>query len=321
MIAKWLVVASLTLAPVAVAAVDDPQVSFEALDLFIEGEPYPVKIGIEAPAGGAGLPAWMLTAAAFTLDGEALGERAESKLTLLPGQKIEVTFDLAPALLESPAFERKKFRLGFDAVKEPRDVLYLEAAQRGINFMELPKAQLGEYDVILRTSAGDIWLEMWPTVAPNHVRNFLDLAYTGYYDDNQFHRAVPGFMIQGGSTSPGRAAPRRLDAEFSAKRHVPGILSMARLPSDTQDENGNIVSAVNSATCEFFVMHGVTPFLDGKYTAFGEVVTGTEAVETIATTDTKTTPPSREKSTPVVRQAIYKAMVIRAPKEKPKKEK
>ncbi len=295
-----------------------PEATFDSLGFFIEGEPFPVSVVIEAPEQGASLPTWMLTAAAFTYDGEALGERPETSIPLAPGQKLEVSFDLAPVLLEAPAFSKKKFRLGFGDVKEPRDVLYLESAQRGINFMELPKAQLGEYDVILRTVAGDIWLEMWPQVAPNHVRNFLDLAYTGFYDTSEFHRTMPGFMIQGGSATASRPAPRRVDAEFSAKRHVPGVLSMARLSGDITDADGNVISQFNSASCEFFIMHGVTPFLDGKYSAFGEVVTGMTAVEAIATTETTTKPPNPEKSVPLVRQGIEKVIVIRAPKEKPR---
>ena len=80
---------------------------------------------------------------------------------------------------------------------------------------------LANYRVILQTNPGDIECEMWPDVAPGHVRNFHELAYTGFYDGTCFHRVIKGFMIQGGcpqGTGTGNG-PRRLKAEFNAKKH------------------------------------------------------------------------------------------------------
>jgi cyclophilin family peptidyl-prolyl cis-trans isomerase len=194
-----------------------------------------------------------------------------------------------------------------------RDVTFLEAAEKGIDFMALPEAQLGDYDVVLRTSRGDIWLQMWADVAPSHVRNFLDLSYTGFYDGSKFHRVVPTYMVQGGAARETRPAPRTLDAEFSSHRHVPGVLSMARLGDDIPG------GGPNSATCEFFIMHGVAPKLDGQYTGFGQVVTGMEVVDRIANAGNKSYRADDPRAhMPPVDQTILKAIVVRAPKSRPR---
>ena len=132
-----------------------------------------------------------------------------------------------------------------------------------------PKEQLSNYQVVLDTSGGLIWLELWPDVAPNHVRNFLDLCSTGYYDGVPFHRVMPGFMIQGGRAKDGKPI-RTVDAEFSNRPHEAGVLSAARLSTD-----------INSASSEFFIVHQSSRQLDGKYSAFGRVIVGMTAVEKI----------------------------------------
>ena len=112
---------------------------------------------------------------------------------------------------------------------------------------------------------------MEPDWAPNHVRNFLKLVSTGWYNGTAFHRVVKGFVVQGGmgDTRIGEAAHpadrwvHPLKGEFRDDvKHVRGIVSMAR--SDDPD----------SATTSFFLMLGAAPHLDGKYTAFGRVVAG-----------------------------------------------
>ena len=113
------------------------------------------------------------------------------------------------------------------------------------------------------------------------MRNFLDLCYTGFYDGTKFHRVEPTYLIQGGAAKPGRPAPRTLNAEFSERRHAPGVLSMARLPDEAP-------GSPDTATCEFFIMHGVAPSLDHRYTAFGRVVTGMQIIDRIAQSGNKT---------------------------------
>jgi len=128
----------------------------------------------------------------------------------------------------------------------------------------------------IETTEGAINVEFWPDVAPGHVNNFLDLAKKGFYNGLIFHRVIPGFMIQGGcpdGTGTGSNGNTRLKAEFNnrpERRHTRGVLSMARS------------SDPNSASCQFFIMHEDSPHLDGKYSAFGKVTSGLEAVDKIA---------------------------------------
>ena len=121
------------------------------------------------------------------------------------------------------------------------------------------------------TTAGPIVAELYPKQAPNHVNSFVFLAKEGYYDGVIFHRVIPGFMIQGGDpTGTGGGGPGyKLKAEFNDVKHTRGVLSAAR----TNDPD--------SAGSQFFVMHDSAPFLDGKYTAFGKVTEGIEAVDKI----------------------------------------
>ncbi|HEV2664703.1 MAG TPA: peptidylprolyl isomerase [Blastocatellia bacterium] len=131
-------------------------------------------------------------------------------------------------------------------------------------------------EVILRTSLGDIVVALEPDMAPEHVRNFLKLTQTGWYDHTVFHRLVPGFVIQGGlgqrregnQTHYADKWIRPLKGEFSATRkHIRGVLSMAR----TNDPD--------SALTSFFIVLAPAPNLDGKYSIFGKVVDGFDTLE------------------------------------------
>jgi peptidyl-prolyl cis-trans isomerase B (cyclophilin B) len=130
----------------------------------------------------------------------------------------------------------------------------------------------------LHTTAGQINIRFFPDVAPNHVKNFLDLAQQGFYDGTKFHRVIPGFMIQGGdpNTKSGNpstwgtgGSPNRVRAEFNAVSHKRGIVSMAR----SNDPN--------SASSQFFICVADSTFLDRQYTAFGQVTKGMEVADTI----------------------------------------
>ncbi len=131
---------------------------------------------------------------------------------------------------------------------------------------------------IISTRHGDIELEFLAEVAPGHVKNFLDLARKGFYDETLFHRVIPGFMIQGGDPNS-KQADRRLhgtggsgkniNAEFSKTPHARGVVSMARSASP------------DSASSQFFIVVNDSAHLDGQYTAFGKVVKGMEAVQAI----------------------------------------
>ena len=130
----------------------------------------------------------------------------------------------------------------------------------------------------LHTSKGQIDIRFFPEVAPNHVRNFLELAGKGAYNGTKFHRVIPGFMIQGGdpntvSGSPSTwgmgGSPNKIRAEFNDISHKRGIVSMAR----SQDPN--------SASSQFFIVVKDSTFLDHEYTVFGQVTKGMDVVDQI----------------------------------------
>ena len=144
--------------------------------------------------------------------------------------------------------------------------------------------------VTLKTTLGLVRIAMEPGWAPNHVRNFLKLVSTGWYDGTAFHRLVKGFVLQGGMPntrfgSPTHPADRwvhTLKGEFHADiKHVRGIVSMAR--GDDPD----------SADTSFFLMLGDAPYLDGKYSAFGRVVSGMEVLDAFEKEDVDGETPKR----------------------------
>ena len=134
----------------------------------------------------------------------------------------------------------------------------------------------------LHTSAGEIDIRFFPDVAPNHVKNFIDLAEKGFYNGTKFHRIIPNFMIQGGdpntisgppSTWGMGGSPQTVNAEFSSVKHKRGIVSMAR----TNDPN--------SASSQFFIMVADYPSLDGKYSVFGQVTKGMDVADKIVSAE------------------------------------
>jgi peptidyl-prolyl cis-trans isomerase B (cyclophilin B) len=140
-------------------------------------------------------------------------------------------------------------------------------------------AELAGYRAVLETSAGDIAIEFFTDKAPNTIRQFMRLAAAGVFSGTAFHRVVPGFVIQTGSltsraplTEKQQALVHNQPPEFNDTKHVKGIVSMAR------------GDAADSATTSFFICTGPADALDGKYTAFGRVVSGMEVVEAIEAT-------------------------------------
>lgn len=126
---------------------------------------------------------------------------------------------------------------------------------------------------------GSIVIELYPDIAPNTVNNFIYLIKTGFYDNNTFHRLVPGFVLQGGDkTGTGTGDPGyKIKGEFSDNgftnqlKHTKGIVSMARA-SYSNDTAGS----------QFFIMLDDANHLDGQYAAFGKVIDGFENIERIA---------------------------------------
>jgi cyclophilin family peptidyl-prolyl cis-trans isomerase len=140
-----------------------------------------------------------------------------------------------------------------------------------------PVEKMAGQCVILETEVGSIEIGMMPEVAPESVRNFLNLAATGALNTTTFSRTVKDFVIQGGNLQTsekwslelaGRMT-RRLPDEPGIIKHVRGIVSMART-----DEP-------NSATTHFFILVGNGSHLDGKFAAFGTVTKGIEVADEI----------------------------------------
>jgi peptidyl-prolyl cis-trans isomerase B (cyclophilin B) len=137
--------------------------------------------------------------------------------------------------------------------------------------------KMASHCVTLETELGAIEIAMMPEVAPESVRNFLNLAATGSLDTTTFTRTVKGFVIQGGNLSTSekwsaelaKRMARKLPDEPGIVKHVRGIVSMAR-----NDEP-------NSATTHFFILVGDGPHLDSKFPAFGTVTKGIEVADAI----------------------------------------
>jgi len=167
---------------------------------------------------------------------------------------------------------------------------------------ETPAAQ-----AIIKTTYGEITIAFWPEVAPKTVENFKKLASEGFYDGTAFHRIIKGFMIQGGCPNtkqgargiPGTGGPGwNVKAEFNAKSHVRGVISMAR------------AAHPDSAGSQFFICHGNAAFLDRQYTAFGQLVKGDDVLERIANVPCSAS--GGEKSSPVERVAVESIRIVPA---------
>lgn len=125
---------------------------------------------------------------------------------------------------------------------------------------------------------GAIVMELYPDKAPNTVNNFISLVSSGFYDDNSFHRLVPGFVLQGGDPNgDGTGGPGySIKGEFKNNgfddndlKHKEKIISMARS------------SDMDSAGSQFFIMLGTSSYLDGDYAAFGKVIDGFDIITEI----------------------------------------
>ena len=138
--------------------------------------------------------------------------------------------------------------------------------------------------MILKLKDGDVKIELFEDVAPNHVKRIKDLANSGKYNDVVFHRVIDGFMAQTGDVKCGNSDSSEFDLrragmggsdlpdlkqEFNSLPHDRGTLSMARS------------SDPDSANSQFFICFKPAPFLDRQYTVFGKVIEGMEFVDKI----------------------------------------
>jgi peptidyl-prolyl cis-trans isomerase B (cyclophilin B) len=154
-----------------------------------------------------------------------------------------------------------------------------------ILFFIITNQSIAEENImILKLKDGDVKIELFEDVAPNHVKRIKELADSGKYDNVVFHRVIDGFMAQTGDVQFGNSSNddfnlRRagtgnsdlpdLKEEFSSVPHDRGTLSMAR------------TSDPNSANSQFFICFKPAPFLDRQYTVFGKVLEGMEFVDKI----------------------------------------
>ncbi len=149
---------------------------------------------------------------------------------------------------------------------------------------------------------GSIVIELYPEIAENTVNNFISLVKSGFYDNNTFHRLMPGFVLQGGDPDgKGTGGPGyHIKGEFTANgyknylKHEEKIVSMAR--SNDYDSAGS----------QFFIMLGEATYLDGNYAAFGKVIDGWDNIERIVAMERVSNPESGKLATNLT---ISKAVV------------
>ena len=128
-----------------------------------------------------------------------------------------------------------------------------------------------ENALVLKLKDGEVVIEMFPDVAPNHVARIKELVREGFYNGLKFHRVIDGFMAQTGCPlgNGTGGSGKKLKAEFNTIPHTRGVVSMARAMDP------------NSADSQFFICFADAPHLDGQYTVWGKVVSGMEYVDNI----------------------------------------
>ena len=139
-----------------------------------------------------------------------------------------------------------------------------------------------DYTAVIRTSMGEIAVDLNEELAPVTVSNFVALARNGYYDGAPFHRVIPGFMIQGGDGNPGEGGLGTGSPGYTIDEEVDentayeiGTIAMAKLP------------AAGTSSAQFFIVTGAQgTALPGEYTNFGEVTEGMDNVTEIEAVDT-----------------------------------
>ncbi len=142
--------------------------------------------------------------------------------------------------------------------------------------------------MILKLKTGDVKIELFPDVAPNHVDRIKELANTGKYDNVVFHRVIDGFMAQTGDVKFGNSS----DANFNLQRAGMGGSELPDLKAEFNDiphERGTLSMArssdPNSANSQFFICFEPAPHLDRQYTVFGKVIEGMDNIDKITKGD------------------------------------
>lgn len=196
----------------------------------------------------------------------------KNKILIVVGIIVVVLIVLLACLIPQKNDEKKTYK---------EDLLNIDYDKTG------NEAELSSYDTenpvvaMYIENYGSVVMELYPDVAPNTVNNFISLVKSGFYDNNTFHRLVPGFVLQGGDPDgTGTGGPGySIKGEFSNNgftnnlKHTKGVVSMAR-SSDN-----------DSAGSQFFIMLGTSTYLDGDYAAFGKVIDGMDNIEKIESSE------------------------------------
>ena len=213
------------------------------------------------------------------IPGKPDSDGAQFFVCVVPQPSLDGQFSTFGRVTEGMDIVEKISQVPADAqgfAEKPVRILKVTIEKKKVEpFLNAPIEELRK-TVTLKTTLGNIKIQLEPDWAPNHVRNFLKLTSTGWYNGTGFHRIVKGFVVQGGMSNAragGIAHPadrwvRPLKGEFRSDiKHVRGTVSMAR----TDDPD--------SATTSFFLVLGPSPHLDGVYSAFGRVVEGVEVLD------------------------------------------
>lgn len=203
------------------------------------------------------------------MSSKALGTEVATEAPAGGGQRRTVDWTVP----ELPAGTAEIFWKCGDQVAGPLTVTVLKEI-RDTDWDKADEAMLFRSAALIETDYGQMLCSFFPDKAPGTVRNFLKLSSKGFYNGVTFHRVIKNFMVQGGDpTGIGTGDPGyKIKAEFNDTKHLKGVISMARSKSD-----------VDSAGCQFFITHAESyPSLDGKYTAFGKLMDGTDTLDRIS---------------------------------------
>jgi peptidylprolyl isomerase len=137
--------------------------------------------------------------------------------------------------------------------------------------MATAKTNKNDNILYLQLKDGTVKIEMYPEIAPNHVKRIKELVTEGFYDGLKFHRVIDGFMAQTGDPKGNGTggSGQNIKQEFSDLPHKRGAVSMARSANP------------DSADSQFFIVFDEASFLDGQYTVWGQVIDGMEFVDKI----------------------------------------
>jgi peptidyl-prolyl cis-trans isomerase B (cyclophilin B) len=253
-----------------------------AQDVVLSGGDVELILKVDARADSV-IPAtvlagWDLEIKVDGKDGPKLRNKVNGSVKLAAGTKIERTIKIPCKQVFPQGAPKEMARVTFAWPSFIGAGATLTVAP-DMGKIKLEDLDLAKTTVTLVTNFGNMTLKFRPDKAPKTVENFVKLSKDGFYNGTRFHRIIKGFMIQGGCPNtkegatgrPGTGDPGyKIKAEFNDLRHVRGVLSMAR--SNDPDSAGS----------QFFIMHGANRGLDGQYTAFGQLESGFETLDKIA---------------------------------------